>query len=109
MNSTLRFYKNLIDTSLYLLLPVGLVCILSGLLFVNEIAIKNAWLINRTTDIPFFMVFTTYLFSTFRYQYLKQSNNPPKKIHDVIILTSLTLLNLTAFFFDIFFTNQLPT
>lgn len=109
MLPTLKFYKNLQESTLYLLLPISLICIISGLLYINQIAMKNSWLINRTTDVPFFMVLSLYLFSKFKVTQLSKPKAKPKKINQIIELAAITTFILVIFLFDIFFTNQIPT
>lgn len=109
MNSFTKFYTNLKLTSLYLLIPTSIGFVLSGLLYINQISTKNTWLLNKALDTPTFLFFSLYVVSYIRLSQLQKMKQTPKKIHDLIILSSVIILNICLIIFDIIFTNSIPS
>lgn len=103
-----KFFKNLNEITLYLLIPVGLICIISGMLYINQIAIKNSWLVNRSTDIPFAMILILYIYSKIKTIQYQNTNYNPKKFAQILEFTSIIAIIIVVFTFDLLFANQIP-
>lgn len=102
-----KIAKNINETSFYFFLTLSIIHIISGLLVVNKIYLRPAWLINRLLDTPFFIVSFIYIASLIKLSLLKKENYS----HSFEIYSAIIggILLLTILIFDLTFDNQLPT
>jgi hypothetical protein len=97
---------NLNEVSFYFFFILSLTHILSGLLVVNEIYVKPAWLINRLLDIPFLWITLLYFYSNIKLYLLKQKIYSHS--YELLLITLFTTVAAFAFIADLVFSNQLP-
>lgn len=99
-------YQNLNEISFYLFVILALVNFISGLLLINEISVREAWIINRLLDLPFFMIAFLYFFSFQKLKQIKKDNY--NQIADIIVLSIGGLITLALIIYDLSIPNQLP-
>jgi hypothetical protein len=100
------FAKNLNEISFYYFFFIGLLHLISGMLYVNEYYSKTAWLINRLLDIPFLIITLTYIYSNIKLYLIKEKNFNPN--YDLLFIVIFVFIATTAFIADLIFSNQLP-
>lgn len=75
----------------------------------NDLAVKNSWLINRLTDIPFLFCSLLY-FSTFlRLQMLKTNQLTRLQLIDLILISTILVVIIFAQAYDLIIPNTLPS
>jgi hypothetical protein len=101
-----KLYLNINETSFYFFAIVSLIHIISGLLVVNELYVKSAWLVNRLLDVPLFIITYLYLMSAAKIHMMNKENY--SKTFDLYAIIIGIIISLGLIIFDLAFSNQLP-
>lgn len=102
----LKTSQNLNEISFYFFFIFGIIHIISGLLLVNNYLTKTNWLINKLLDIPFFLCFLIYFYSSLKIS-LINNDNYTRSI-DFFLITVFSSFGTIIFLADITFSNILP-
>lgn len=101
-----KMWRNVNEISFYFFVIIGVIHVISGLLFANEIFTKSSWLVNRLLDVPFFLVSYLYIISLIKILLIKKGNY--SRLFDAYSVIIGSVLSIVIFVFDLIFSNKLP-